>query len=78
VPDATESRQRSQSNELANPGGCLITDTATEFVYSDPRIAAGVANGLTGYRDMFREASMMGQSATIVPQTCLQIILSLT
>ncbi len=49
-------------NELANPRGCLVTNTATEFAQSDPEIAAIVSNGLSGYRSMFCQAVVKGQS----------------
>lgn len=48
-------------NEVANPKGCLVTNTANEFAQSDSQIAMRVANGLDGYRDMFRQAIKMGQ-----------------
>ena len=48
-------------NEVANPRGCLVTNTANEFAQSDSQIAMRVANGLEGYRDMFRKAIKKGQ-----------------
>jgi AcrR family transcriptional regulator len=48
-------------NELANPKGCLVINTASEFAQSDAQIALSVANGLDGYRDMFCQAVRKGQ-----------------
>lgn len=48
-------------NEVANPKGCLVTNTANEFSQSDSQIAMRVAHGLDGYRDMFRQAIKKGQ-----------------
>ena len=49
-------------NELANPKGCLMTNTANEFAQSDSQIALRVSSGLAGYRDMFRQAVIKGQA----------------
>ena len=49
------------ANELANPKGCLVTNTANEFAQADTQIALKVFTGLDGYRDMFRQAVEKGQ-----------------
>ncbi len=49
-------------NEIANPRGCLVTNTATEFAQSDSAVAVSVSNGLQGYRAMFRAAVIKGQA----------------
>jgi TetR/AcrR family transcriptional regulator, transcriptional repressor for nem operon len=51
-----------EANELANPKGCLMTNTANEFAQSDTQIALKVAHGLDGYCDMFCKAILKGQS----------------
>jgi len=48
-------------SEVANPKGCLVTNTANEFAQSDTQIAMKVVYGLDGYRDMFRQAIKKGQ-----------------
>ena len=48
-------------SEVANPKGCLVTNTASEFAQSDSQIAASVASGLDSYRAMFRQAVEKGQ-----------------
>lgn len=57
----TLSRVISEVNELANPKGCLVANTANEFAQSDTQIALKVSAGLDGYRDMFRQAVAKGQ-----------------
>ncbi len=47
-------------NEVANPMGCLVTNTATEFAQSDAQIAQYITDGLDGYREMFRQAIIKG------------------
>ncbi len=56
----------SDASEIANPRGCLVTNTATEFAQSDPAIAGSVSQGLQGYLDMFRAAVHKGQSDSSV------------
>ena len=48
-------------NEVANPRGCLVTNTANEFAQSDSQIALSVADGLEGYRNLFLQAVKQGQ-----------------
>ncbi len=57
----TLNRVIQEVNELANPKGCLVTNTANEFAQSDREIARRVAAGLAGYRDIFRQAVVKGQ-----------------
>lgn len=49
-----------QDNELANPRGCLVTNTATEFSQSDADIARSVRKGLAGYQSVFRAVAVKG------------------
>jgi TetR/AcrR family transcriptional regulator, transcriptional repressor for nem operon len=51
-----------ENNELANPRGCLVTNTATEFAQSDSAIAISVSSGLKGYQAVFRAAASKGQA----------------
>ncbi len=48
-------------NEVANPKGCLVTNTASEFAQSDTNIAATIAQGLAEFKDMFYRAVQKGQ-----------------
>ena len=57
----TLSKVITEANELANPKGCLVTNSATEFAQSDGLVAQKVSAGLAGYRDMFRRAVVKGQ-----------------
>ncbi len=57
----TLSKVISEANELANPKGCLVANTANEFAQSDTQIALQVATGLDGYREMFCKAVEKGQ-----------------
>ena len=57
----TLSKVISEANELANPKGCLMTNTASEFAQSNSQVALQVAIGLDGYREMFRQAVEKGQ-----------------
>jgi TetR/AcrR family transcriptional repressor of nem operon len=45
----------------ANPRGCLIMNTATEFAQRDPQIASLVSDGLATYRTIFEAAVQRGQ-----------------
>jgi TetR/AcrR family transcriptional repressor of nem operon len=51
-----------QDNVLANPRGCLVTNTATEFSQSDSAIAISVRKGLMGYQSVFMAAAIKGQA----------------
>ncbi len=51
-----------QDNELANPRGCLVTNTATEFSQSDAAIATSVRQGLAAYQAVFQAAAVRGQA----------------
>lgn len=48
--------------EGADPRGCLIMNTATEFAQRDPDVARLVASGLGQYREIFRLAVRRAQS----------------
>jgi TetR/AcrR family transcriptional repressor of nem operon len=45
----------------ANPRGCFVMNTASEFAQSDPEVASLVAGSLASFREIFREAVRQGQ-----------------
>jgi TetR/AcrR family transcriptional repressor of nem operon len=51
-----------EKNEIANPRGCLVTNTATEFAQTDSAVAVSVNAGLIGYQSMFQQAAQKGQA----------------
>lgn len=48
-------------NEVANPKGCLVTNTAVEFAQSDPDVATAVSDGVHDFQTIFHQAVLKGQ-----------------
>ena len=50
-----------EDNEVTNPRGCLVTNSASEFAQSDAQVASCIFKCLQAYQDIFSLAIVKGQ-----------------